>query len=40
MKMSKISKLYEDSTKDFKAQQKEMGIQKMESQILQKAKRD
>ena len=29
--MSKISKLYEDSTKDFKKQQKEMGIQKMES---------
>jgi hypothetical protein len=30
-KMNKISKLYEDSTKDFKKQQKEMGIQKMEA---------
>ena len=30
--------IYEESTQDYKAQQKEMGIKKIENQILSKAK--
>ena len=39
-KMSKLSQLYDESTREFKEHQKQMGIQNMESEILQKAKRD
>ena len=37
-RMQKISKLYDDSTKEFKEQQKEIGIKQAESKILAKAK--
>ena len=39
-KLNKINKLVEDSTKSYKIQQQKMGIQKVESEILGKAKRD
>ena len=39
-RMQKISKMYEDSTKEFKEQQKEMGIKQAETKILDKAKKD
>lgn len=32
--------LYEESTQEYKQQQKEMGIKKIEKQILSKAKQD
>ena len=38
--MNKIKMLYEESTQDYKAQQKEMGIKKIEKQIITQAKQD
>lgn len=37
-RLQKINKLYDESTKDFKQQQKQDGIKKMEKEILAKAK--
>ena len=39
-KFSKISQLYNESTKEYKAQQKELGIRKAEEAIVKKAKGD
>ena len=37
-KMNKINQIYEDSTADYKQQQKEMGIKKRENEIISAAK--
>ena len=39
-RLQKVNNIYNDSTKEYKLQQKEMGIHKMEKEILAKAKAD